>query len=125
MSRPYYEAVVDLANVYLEDSYVLGIHEGGAGLFFDLEVVLTEHHPLYQTPAEDMRYCYRTARLSFVGNLKVNWIERNLNARNVDPDGSVDLGQIDGFECDTDGYHIDGEWGAVKIACDEVRLAYR
>ncbi len=125
MSTTYYNTIDDLHDIYLEDSFVLGIHEGEDVLFFDLDVVLTEEHPLYRQPPEDMRYCYRTARLAFSGDLHVTWIERNLTARNVADDGSVDLGEIDGFDCGPDGYYLDGEWGAVKITCRQVRLLFR
>lgn len=122
---PYYEAVEDLRNVYLEDSFVLGIHETADSLFFDLDVVLTDDHPLYRPPPEDLRYCYRTARLVFSGDIQVTWVERNLEARNFDGMGNVDLGEIDGFECGPDGYYLDGEWGAVKVAAQKVELVFR
>ena len=125
MTGTYYDSIGDLHDVYLEDSFVLGIHEGDDVLFFDLDVVLTDDHPLYRPPPEDIRYCYRTARLSFSGNLQVTWVERNFHARNVTEDGHVDLGEIDGFDCGPDGYYLDGEWGAVKIICDRVRLLFR
>jgi hypothetical protein len=124
-TRPYFEVVADLQNIYLEDSYVLGIHEAEDALFFDLEAVLTEDHPAYAPPSVDMQYCYREARLIFRGSLKANWIERNFSSRSVDPDGSVDIGEIDGFVCGPDGYYLDGAWGAVQIRCDEVSLILR
>jgi hypothetical protein len=40
-----YETISGLENVYLEDSWVLGVHESDASLSFDLEAVLTEQHP--------------------------------------------------------------------------------
>ena len=125
MRQPYFAAIADLQNVYLEDSYVLGIYETEDALLFDLDAVLTEAHPAYAPPPVDMQYCYRKARLTFRGHLTVNWIERNFNSRTVDPDGSVDIGEIDGFECGPEGYYVDGAWGAVQIQCDEVSLTLR
>lgn len=121
----YDEVIPDLRHIYLEDSYVLGIHEVEDALLFDMLVVLTDEHPLYQPPLEDELYCYRAARLRFSGNLNIEWIERNLQARTVDPDGSIDIGQIDGFSVQADSYWIDGEWGEVRINCDQVQLIFR
>ena len=121
----YHEAILDLRHIYLEDSYVLGIHEVEGALLFDLLAVLTENHPAYQVPTEDVQYCYRAARLSFESHLDFDWIERHFDARTVDPDGSIDYGHIDGFEIMPDGYHLDGDWGAVKIRCNLIRLTLR
>ncbi len=120
-----YEAVPDLRHIYLEDSYVLGIHEVDGALLFDLLAVLTEDHPAYQAPANDEQYCYRAVRLSFEGNLNFDWIGRSFDARTVDPDGSIDYGNVDGFEILPDGYYLEGDWGAVIVRCDLVKVVFR
>jgi hypothetical protein len=124
-SRPYYEAVSALEHIYLEDSFVLGIHEDAQAIFFDLDVVLTEKHSSYAPPKSGERYCYCRVRLSFSGHVKPIWLKRNLSSRSTDANGEVDYGEIDIFECLEGCYRLAGSWGEVKIYCDTVRLAYR
>lgn len=45
-----YETIPGLEHIYLEDSWVLGVSETDSSLTFDLEAVLTEHHPDWQPP---------------------------------------------------------------------------
>ncbi len=59
-----YDELACLTEVYLEDSYVLAIKEGGSTLVFAMDLVL-ESHPLYKKPREGERYCYRKANILF------------------------------------------------------------
>lgn len=54
-----------LADIYLEDSYVLEILEEPGKLTFKLDAVLTPEDPAYQPPRPGEQYCYRTGRLVF------------------------------------------------------------
>ena len=106
-----------LAAIYLEDSYVLDVQQRAESLSFLLEAVLTPNHPRYRTPLPGEQYCYVRARLSIVSATRVNWLCRN-EVRNVDPDGEVDLGNIDSMKYNDGWYEIVGEWGHVRVRSD-------
>lgn len=59
-----YTEFPDLAGVYLEDSYALGITETPDSLAFTLEAVLTPDHPNYHEPKPGEKYCYVNANLT-------------------------------------------------------------
>ncbi len=64
MSTAYWE-LPGLEQVYLEESWVLGIEVDQQLAAFQLELVLTEDHPRYQPPRPGEQYCYAPARLVF------------------------------------------------------------
>lgn len=109
-----YPEFSDLAEVYLEDSYVLSILEGGTTIAFELEVVLTERHPRYHTPVGDEQYCYAHALLVIDDATDIVWLQRN-DVHNVDPDGTVDLGNIYSLRYLHHRYEVTGEWGEVSV----------
>ncbi|MDC7674568.1 hypothetical protein [Asticcacaulis machinosus] len=119
--RPYHEAIKALEHVYLEDSYVSDIAEVGDKLVFNLSAVLTESHWHYQKPKLGERYCYSAGSLCFSNIATIEWSRKTLDAaRSVDPDGTVDFGEIDSFLVCDDRYHLEGSWGCVHITCKQV-----
>ena len=110
----YYE--ICLANVYLEDSYVLAIEEGASTLSFTMDLVLLETHPLYEKPKAGEQYCYRGARILFRETQLILWNKRNALVF-TDADDSVDLGNIDTFTIEGCTYHLTGDWSAVSVRC--------
>ena len=93
---PGYAQIAGLENVYLEDSWVLGVHESDGGLSFDLEAVLTEGHPQWNQPKPGEVYCYRRLALIFPSVRGVEWIERGTRPA-TDATGEQDWGHIDTF----------------------------
>lgn len=104
----------DFKNIYLEDSFVLGIEEPENQITFKVEMVLTEDHPLYTSPREDEQYCYKKGKIIFNDVQAINWINRSFQPF-TDADGSEDYGNIDLFELSSNGYHLSGDWGEVVI----------
>lgn len=104
-------------NVYLEDSYVLGIHPSTSGFRIRIEAVLTEKHPLYSQPLTGEKYCYRRMTIKFSHPHTYNLVLQNINPI-PDPDGRVDYGNIDEFFSDDGKYYIRGEWGELTIVSD-------
>jgi hypothetical protein len=109
-----YTEFPDLANVYLEDSYVLAIDEAPHSLTFTLEVVLTPEHPRYHTPLPGEQYCYVDGFLTLNGVREIEWLSRSANAF-TDASGEEDLGNIDTFRQDVDYFDIVGDWGHVHV----------
>lgn len=118
-----YYQIPALSNVYLEDSYVLAIHEYDDRLVFDLDVVLTEDHPSYEQPKEGEQYCYRRASLCFSGVSYFEWIRRRF-IQFSDAAGESDYGNIDTFSKDDDRYSLAGDWGEVRFSCSFIELAF-
>jgi hypothetical protein len=113
--RVHYGRLPGLKDVYLEDSYVLGIGDEPPILRITLLLVLRENHPQYAPPEGRERYCYRLAVLEFRDVVLANWSRRSL-VKYRDADGRVDYGNIDVFYREVDGsYHLEGDWGTVDI----------
>ncbi|MDT8910035.1 hypothetical protein [Amycolatopsis sp. PS_44_ISF1] len=104
----------DLADVYLEDSFVLAIDETPTSLSFRLEAVLTPSHPRYHAPRPDEAHCYTEAVLTITDATKIEWITRSSHTSR-DATGEEDLGNIDSLQHHDNHYEIDGDWGRVRI----------
>ncbi|MGH3906451.1 MAG: hypothetical protein ACRDTE_20065 [Pseudonocardiaceae bacterium] len=109
-----YSAVPELADVYLEDSYVLDITEELHLFKFKIEAVLTPDHPRYRTPGPDEQYCYARGRLVFTDVSHVEW-ERKSFRRYIDAEGEEDMGNIDFLGYSGDHWYAGGDWGEVRI----------
>jgi hypothetical protein len=115
MSAVPYAELPGLADYYLEDSYVLGIHLTGEALAFDLDVVLTESHPEYRQPRPDEQYCYRRGRLSFPDPRLVAMVDTQPIRPSTDATGARDFGSIDRLDLDAGRYRVTGDWGVMEI----------
>jgi len=112
-----------LANIYLEDSYVLAIEESVSTLSFAMELGLLEPHLLYVKPAPDEAYCYRNAQIHFCQTQRVLWHERNALVYR-DAKGKTDLGNVDIFRIEGTTYHLGGDWGSVSVTCGTLLVDY-
>lgn len=108
-----YTDFTDLANVYLEDSFVLAIDENPSALSFTLEVVLTPAHPRYHEPRAGEQHCYADAILTVGEATRIEWVTRSSQTYR-DATGEEDLGNIDSFQHIDDYYEITGDWGQVR-----------
>ena len=113
----YSESVPALKDIYLEDSFVLAIHENGDEFRFDLEAVLTEDHPQWTPPNPDEQYAYRRIGLVFERPRRVEWIRKTMRP-NRDATGEVDYGNIDSLKWDGTAYELTGDWGQVRVEAD-------
>ena len=109
-----YTEFADLANVYLEDSFVLGIDEKPDALSFQLEAALTPSHPRYHEPKPDEQHCYADATLTIGGATRIEWVTRS-SQTSRDATGEEDLGNIDSLQHIDDHYEITGDWGQVRV----------
>src|SRR5215217_9049321 len=62
----------ELINVYLEDSFVLGIQEESDFLSLSIEAVLTPENPNYHPPLPGEQYCYMDADLVIDGATSIH-----------------------------------------------------
>ena len=117
MQQLKYENFSGFEDVYLEDSYVLGIDITLQTVTIDLEVVLNEKHPLYKNPSLNEQYCYRKGQIIFPNCKEVNWIEKSMFPYK-DATGEVDYGNIDSFVLINGRYKIEGDLGRLDIISD-------
>ena len=116
-----YTEIGDLAEVYLEDSWVLGVAAEPGVIRFDIDFVLTERHPSYGPPKPDEQYCYRRGSLVFEGVTDVNWTEQGAPPAR-DSTGEIDYGNIDAMTFENDGYELRGLWGKMTLSATTVRV---
>ncbi|MEV0065658.1 hypothetical protein [Amycolatopsis sp. NPDC050768] len=109
-----YTDIANLAQVYLEDSYVLAITERPDAVSFTLDLVLTPGHPRYHDPAPGEQYCYADAILTIGNATEIDWITRSGQTYR-DAAGEEDLGNIDSLYYRDGYYDVTGDWGHVRI----------
>ena len=116
---PYYDIDV-FRDIYLEDSYVLGIR-AGQQVEIDMEFVLRESHPEFVPPNANHQYCYRRGTISFPNSGRYDLTASNLKPA-FDDSGQVDLGNIDVFNKTESGYSLSGDWGELVVVGPDVSL---
>ena len=116
-----YKSFPGLADVYLEDSYVLGISESWERVVFHLDAVLTPEHAAYHSPRPGEQCCYANGNLVFPDVTRVVWLKRN-SSHYTDACGEEDLGNIDIRVVDDDAFVAEGDWGTVQISGAQPRF---
>lgn len=111
----YYE-LPGLEQIYLEDSFVLGVEILPGSVKVQLDVVLREGHPSYVAAGEDEQYCFRKGvlRLEEVG--EVTW-HMPTGPPAIDASGDTDYGGIDSYKVDGSVHRIVGEIGELTVTC--------
>lgn len=120
--REYYE-LNEFENIYLEDSYVLGVLEKDDAIEFEVDMVLTEKHPLYEIRPGNEQYCYRKAKIIFSEVQDVEWNEKRME-KFTDATGEVDYGNIDELYFENGTYYLVGDWGRVKIKSKQPEVRF-
>jgi hypothetical protein len=116
----YYEWMTALADIYLEDSYVLEIRERSSVIEFEMEFVLRPGHVLYRKPLDGEMYCYRRGLIRFENCVDPKWSRHS--TVNIDANDEIDLGNIDVFDRAGDRIDVSGEWGKLSLVSDKVLL---
>jgi hypothetical protein len=111
---PYYDAIPDLTDVYLEDSYVMAISETDIGLMVEMVFVLRKGHPLYIEPAKDAYYCYHGGSIIFDHPAQIQWIEKKMK-KFTDENGNTDYGTLHSLNVEGGTHALHGEFGRVNI----------
>ncbi|BEV10448.1 hypothetical protein ATDW_09440 [Asticcacaulis sp. DW145] len=123
--KPYFETCVALQDIYLEDSYVLGIAEQDPDLIFLLDAVLTESYPAYEPPPSESYNCFKRLALRFEAIADLDWRALRLRkAFSADADGEVDYGNIDTLLLTGNSAHIQGSWGEVELTFSRITVEY-
>lgn len=111
----YYE-LPGLEQIYLEDSFVLGVEILPGSVRVRLDVVLREGHASYVAPGVDEQYCFRKGVLRFED---VSEVTRRMptGPPAVDASGDTDYGGIDRYEVEDSVHRIMGEIGELTVTC--------
>jgi hypothetical protein len=124
VTQAYWEAFAALAEVYLEDSWVLGIRIHQNSVIFRLEAVLTAGHQLYRPPSCGNQHCYRRASMTVRSDRPLS-LRRSGQPPALDASGEVDLGNIDTLVrvagTAPDVWQLNGDWGEL-LAIDPAIL---
>jgi hypothetical protein len=120
-----YWDVEALKDVYLEDSWVLGVVAQPGAVWFELDVVLRESHPQFEAPKPDEQYCYKRGRLMFRDVTELHWSGQGRPPA-VDSEGDIDYGSIDELASTESGFRAVGDFGTLEVttsAPPEIELA--
>lgn len=109
-----YWAVPGFEDLYLEDSWVLGIRPGGGTLTISADLVLRESHPAYRAPRPGEQYCYRKGLITFDDVTALSWADRG-HVPATDAAGEEDLGSFDQFEVEDGSYVLAGDFGRIVL----------
>ena len=106
----------------LEESWVLDVEAHPGTLVLRLELVLLPDHPAYTPPPSTDAYCYRSGTIRFDGIERLTWFHGRLVYRSTDPDGSIDYGTIESFECAPDEFRLAGSFGRIEVQARAVTV---
>ncbi|MBU6953255.1 hypothetical protein [Hahella sp. HN01] len=100
----------------LNDSFVLNWDQDGDSLVFDLDASIWPESEYYSKPVEGEYACYRKATLIFTNVKNISGL-RNIESviPTIDPDGSIDYGEIETFCLTSSGFKLSGDFGLVTI----------
>jgi hypothetical protein len=119
--RPYTD-LPGLAEIVLEESYVLGIKAEPGTVTFDMAFVLTPNHPAYSPPPPSETECFRRGTLRLVGVRQLTWTEQGRRPA-VDASGEEDWGHVDSFAWDENHFVLTGDFGSLDAEADTVEAA--
>lgn len=112
-SLEYYE-LPGFEEIYLEDSYLVGLTIRLEEVNIHMEFVLRENHPRYKPPLVGEKYCYHEGAIRFTEHKRIELWDI-INAPSIDADGEVDFGNIDVFRRLDARFYLSGDWGELYI----------
>ncbi|GAA4215393.1 hypothetical protein [Actinocatenispora rupis] len=116
-----YTDLPGLADLLLEESWVLDIAAHPGRITLRAELVLTPEHPEYAPPGPQEQFCTRFGTLTLPEVVTLTWTGQGARPI-VDPDGSIDYGNIDVFVRSGRTTRIDGEFGSLLVESDAPKV---
>jgi hypothetical protein len=118
--RPYTE-LAGLADIVLEESYVLSVRAQPGELTLDVDFVLACEHQAYSPPPPSEVECFRRGSLRFAAVERIVWNDQG-SPPAIDASGERDFGHIDSFEWEDDEYLLSGDWGRIEVKARGVKV---
>ena len=109
----------ELAELYLEDSFVLAVRVDHGEVAMEVDFVLREGHARYTQPGEVEQYCYQRGLLKFEGVKSASWNMPSAPPA-TDATGEADFGGIDEYVISDDVHRLVGEFGELTISCAKI-----
>ncbi|SEI13863.1 hypothetical protein SAMN05660691_04137 [Rheinheimera pacifica] len=107
----------------LNDSFVLDWSSEKNRLCFELIASIWPESKYYVEPKLNEYTCYRKATLQFVNTVSVTGLRpKSAVISSIDPDGSMDYGNIDTLQVVDNGFELTGDFGYIKISGGELRF---
>ena len=119
--RPYTD-IPTLAEIVLEESFVLGVKAEPGAVSLDMEFALTPQHPAYAPPSSSETECFRRGTLQLVNVSRLAWTDQGQRPA-IDATGERDWGHVDSFEWDESRFVLAGEFGSLDADAESVRAA--
>ena len=123
MATSYEQAFEALREIYLEDSWVMGLASTDVSVAFELDAVLTPAHPEYRGPRPGEQYDYRRARLLVTGDrvtVELSGLPAALDASGEADHGNIDAWLVDDSRTST----LTGDWGSLEVTNSRVQLDF-
>ncbi|SRR6266542_4473075 len=109
-----YTELDGLDEIVLEESYVLGITAEPGRVTFEVDFVLTPHHPEWVAPPPSEVECFRRGTLQLMGVRRLRWDDQG-GPPATDATGERDFGHIDSFKWEHDRFLLEGDWGSLDV----------
>ncbi len=108
-------------NIYIDESYISGIKQKGDEITFEMDFALLPGHPRATNPNIGERYCYRSGRMRFVKTVDPVWHEKcfGIFRKTRRRSGTAIIAY---FGKDPDGYTIYGDFGHLRVNCQDVKV---
>lgn len=116
-----YTELPGLAEIVLEESYVLRVVVRPGEVTFEIEFALTTEHPAYSPPPPSETECFRRGSLRLVGIERLLWDGQGLPPA-IDASGERDYGHIDSFEWGDGNYLLYGDFGRIDATGRQVEV---
>jgi hypothetical protein len=118
-----YTSIPVLRDLFLEESWVLGIEAHPGSLTFALDLVLTEEHSLYHLPLPGEQFCYRKGVLEFREVTQLAWANQGAPPAR-DASGQLDFENIDGMVSSGNVYRLEGSWGEIEVVAHALTVTF-
>ena len=112
-----YDQLPGLEQIYLEDSWVLGVTATYRELVFAVDFVLCEGHEFYRPAVPREQHCYRSGELRFSNVTDLSWADQTTRPA-VDASGAIDYGNIDTLQFGDGSYVLNGDFGEITVVTD-------
>ncbi|MDI9831348.1 hypothetical protein [Streptomyces sp. KAU_LT] len=114
-----YTSLPGFVGVSLEESYVLEIQATPGRLSITLDLMIGWAHPAHRDPLAGEVACFRKAVIEFSAVRELTWSRQGVVRPAVDASGERDWGGIDELRQLGAVHHLEGDWGAIEVVCQE------
>jgi hypothetical protein len=116
-----YTELESLRHFVLEESWVLGVVASPGLVELTVDFTFAGSHPDLLPPrAGDANYT-RVGVVRFEGVSSLVWTGQGVPPA-TDSTGEKDWGAIDSLKCDGSQFWLEGDWGAMHVACGAVSV---